>query len=147
MCIRDRPIYEGVNTNWVKEFIPLDDFKGQTIQIGCKMVAVETGDGIFIDDVEVTTYSETLNNDQEEKISFINIFPNPVSDVLQISGNNVRGNGLVSIKNSLGANVFSQKDETLDQLSIDVSHLLPGIYFLEITKMSGQTFVTKWIKS
>lgn len=147
--VEGQPLYDGISVHWVKEEFILDDFKGQVIQIGCRMVSDEgeVREGIFIDDLELTIYSKVLSSDISEDDHILNIYPNPVSDVLTIETKNIPGAGVISILNVLGAGMISKQVSSLDKNNLDVSALQPGIYFLEISKSNGQKVIKRWIKS
>lgn len=69
------------------------------------------------------------------------IYPNPTSDLLFISSE--RSTKLkITIYNSVGQLLLSQVDSVG---RVDVSALIPGIYFVEITSEDGKT-VQKFIK-
>ena len=88
-------------------------------------------------DVVLNDIQRTLNN------SF-HLFPNPVADLLFIDVKEDLNNSGISIKAINGVEVH--KIERLENNSIDVSELLPGVYFLEIQK--GQRIEReKFIKS
>ena len=75
----------------------------------------------------------------EESISNIYIYPNPVSNILNIKGNT--GELSIIIYNILGKQIMSSKIIN----SIDVSSLNTGIYFIELSN-GQQTALRKLIK-
>lgn len=65
------------------------------------------------------------------------VFPNPVSEVLNIEFSNVINDGILEIYNMTGAKV----DEVLVQsktVSINVKHLTNGLYFIN-AKVNGRS--------
>jgi hypothetical protein len=80
------------------------------------------------------------------KISSINIFPNPANDNLFIEGINIQNpnTSFVVIRNVLGEIVY-QSSIINPASPILISQLSSGIYFIEIDN-SGETFRMKFIK-
>lgn len=65
----------------------------------------------------------------------INIYPNPVSDVLNIDlqmAFGISGNSIIHVTNSLGQIVFSQTVES-SKIAINTSNFNKGIYFVSIS--------------
>lgn len=74
-------------------------------------------------------------------------FPNPATDVLKVMINNLRqGNAILSVRNILGETLITKDISTSDhELSLDISGLENGIYFLSVKNDSISSVVT-WIK-
>lgn len=106
------------------------------------------GNGIYTLQVEnnlqnTATYSSVLLNIDDFKENNIAIYPNPVSNELNIQNLN----GLV-IKNMILYNIQGQavyKTSEIKQ-TLEVSFLPAGMYFIEITSESGRV-VKKFIKN
>ncbi len=73
-----------------------------------------------------------LSNNEFVQQNF-NIYPNPTSDVLNISLENNLVLEHVTIYNNLG-----QVVKTATENVIDVSHLAKGLYFVEVTTNQGK---------
>jgi hypothetical protein len=72
------------------------------------------------------------------------VFPNPVSDFLRIEHSNLTE---MSVLNIQGQVVYSQKiDSQVKSLSIDVSSLANGQYFIMALDVQGRYFYTKFQK-
>ncbi len=104
------------------------DSDGLTLSLGHPFM----GYAIF-KDYPLSTSDFTLNN--------IAIYPNPVSDKLYISSENIAIES-ISIYSLTGKKVA---DETNKTNSIDVSTLSKGMYFIEISSASGKS-IKKFIK-
>jgi hypothetical protein len=76
---------------------------------------------------------------QENTDNNLNIYPNPVSDVLHLEGN--IGNGQVSIFDLTGRKVY----ESMYQADIPVNQFNDGLYFLHIVTNEGQVINQKFI--
>lgn len=75
----------------------------------------------------------------------LSIYPNPASDYLQFSNDNLlSGYYKVKIIDALG-NIVSS--ELLDDKYIDISFLQPGFYILEIVNSEGKIFTGKFSKT
>ena len=74
---------------------------------------------------------------EEKEITSVTIYPNPVQDQLSVDVPNVSHITLYSITGQCVAEA--------DHNNVDVSSLLPGIYFAQVT-VNGKTFVSKFVK-
>jgi len=90
----------------------------------------DRADSLMVDAQEtiVTVSGEEILTEEKLKV---NVFPNPASDILNISG--LIKNAKIEIVNLLGVKVLEQEtiSET-DHLKLDLSSLKQGIYFLII---------------
>src|SRR5687768_16766469 len=82
----------------------------------------------------VYTYTRTTTG-LSEKLNNISIavYPNPVSEILQIDGLNTKGKVAIKIYDTLGKVVLRQESEAEKHAEINVAKLTKGIYFVEIT--------------
>ena len=86
-----------------------------------------------------TTEGESL----AENTSYLNIFPNPVSDNLSITTNqNITE---VNIYNILGVTVYNEQCTMNEQLDINVSDFNEGVYFIKVKTENGE-IVKRFIK-
>ncbi len=78
-------------------------------------------------------YSLTADIDEKEA-GEINIYPNPASDILNISINEQQQLKAIQVVDMSGRICFtaSFNESSLNQFSIDISHLSSGIYFVEL---------------
>ncbi len=74
------------------------------------------------------------------------IHPNPVKERLTLSATKATPNLKIKIFNIAGKLLSTQNFEFKKQVSVDVSNLSSGIYFLNIQDESGNTEVKKFIK-
>jgi len=82
--------------------------------------------------------------------SEVQIFPNPVKEMLNINfGNPVQNQLLIEINSISGQKTYSQQlnNEGFNQASINVQALNPGIYFIRITDGSHLIAERKFIKT
>ena len=93
---------------------------------GTSWIVVRANNGLFADTCQVNVTKPNGVNDNPT-LSDIGIYPNPVSDYLTINTNQEIGN--IEIFSALGIKVL----ETNWKEKIDVSGLLPGVYFVRIS--------------
>lgn len=94
----------------------------------------------FIDSVSLIPSALAISDNQLENL--INIYPNPVSEVLHIDNINTE-NYTLKVYSVQGQEV---KLNTISSSAINVENLSSGIYFLEITTLEGFKEVRKFIK-
>ncbi|MEO5673242.1 MAG: T9SS type A sorting domain-containing protein [Chitinophagales bacterium] len=98
-----------------------------------------------IDSIMVYVDEYPLGNNFGNDHNGIIIFPNPVSKMLTVSFGTIQPGAVLSIFNDLGIKVKEQKIFSKPATTINVSALLPGIYFLRI-QSSGRNLSQKFIK-
>lgn len=86
-----------------------------------------------------------ININETGANSVLNIYPNPVSNVLTISGEQIFTNTSLKLIDVTGQVVLQNENITGNKFAIDVSALVPGIYFLELTN-GEQRLCKKLIK-
>jgi len=130
------PLYDGVQSNWVKEEMTLDEFVGKDILVRFSFKSDNknyndgfTFDGFYLDDFKVIGFASPNLTVPNNVISETIVFPNPASEILYIS-NSVSAD-FYTIYNDLGQ--FIDKGE-VKNAKIDVSNLSNGIYFLTLKK-------------
>lgn len=105
------------------------------------------GNNIFIDDVSVT--SATGINDFETNNS-VKIYPNPAESMLfvDLSGHNsdVKALEIFDIAGrKISMDEMSKTMINQDKYQLDVSNLVPGIYYLQVVDASNQRMVKKFV--
>jgi carboxypeptidase T len=131
------PILDGVQDNWVREVMYLDDFENKdSVYIEIEVVADDflEKDGIYIDEIKVVSYDklDTVSvaaNDIEEKLNYV--WPNPSNGLVHISEPGLKN---IEVINMQGQRVFMAKDYTADDL--DLTSLPNGFYSLLIREGS-----------
>jgi len=73
----------------------------------------------------------------------VSIFPNPVSDILYVTAENMQ---TIEIMDMLGRTVLTRATNNSRE-SIDVSGLREGLYFIRITKTTGEIVVMRFVKN
>jgi carboxypeptidase T len=137
----DEPVYEGTQTEWVLEELNLEDYLGEMFWIKFRLRAdagVE-GDGFYFDDLTVNVVTATTSvKNEEEKISSLQVFPNPFSQSLKVNLNLIAPAEKLelSMVNALGQVVLNKNHKNLPAgnhlFEMENLALSEGIYFLQI---------------
>jgi hypothetical protein len=134
----NEPLYDGVQSTWVKESMSLNDFIGETIQLRFHLVSdgFVRGDGFNFDDLKVLTIgtlNTSIRSNFEENIS---LYPNPTGGELNIDlGDEIAVN--LEIQNMLGQSIRSASVSG-QQLKLDVRDLSPGSYLIYFEDAEGR---------
>lgn len=89
--------------------------------------------------------NQILANNDFEDLQFA-IYPNPASTHLNITSIFGKGNTEIKIFNNLGSLLKHENFKGEDNLSLNISNLSSGIYFLNIKTDDGEVKVKKFIK-
>lgn len=92
-----------------------------------------------IDTAPCTVSIRELSDENE-----ISVFPNPVSDVLNISFNDIQSE-FIQLTDVLGAVIYSENTKGKDSMSISLSAFPSGVYFLKFTSKKEQKIISKKI--
>jgi len=141
------PLYDGLQSKWVKEEISLEEYLGETIQFRFRIVTdgfVEL-DGFYFDDFSVLT-SEDLPSNSEDLIDIefnTKIVPNPADDACSIFIENEEINriGSVRVLNIFGQLMQSYKPSP--EIKLATADLTSGIYLVEFVGTNNETFTKK----
>lgn len=127
----DQPVYDGFQTEWVKEVISLEDYLGSEVKIGFRLVSdsyIEE-DGFYFDDLELLTYDQVIGVNDLEDIAF-KVYPNPASTSFFIAHEFSEVVGY-EILDALGRSIASgQLNQPVQE--IETSDFQEGIYFLRV---------------
>ncbi|RRJ93081.1 T9SS C-terminal target domain-containing protein [Paenimyroides tangerinum] len=121
------PLFDGAPAGVYKVFVT---HKGNALDSGSQKFSLIVSGGV------VDFYEPNVSSD-DFKIESLNVYPNPVTDILNVSADfSVIENAAVSLFDMLGKKVYS--DDSLFAFSgdatINVSGLNSGVYLLQISK-------------
>ena len=133
--------FQGRNSSGVYEFIGVDINSGDIIS-ATSFDSSQTSGGIFEYYYFSGAVSVLLSNQNFDINNSIQIFPNPVENILSIKADDLRQ---IKIFKANGKQVSKMNTSDDNQQNIDVSALESGLYFLELS-LKGQTIVRKIIK-
>lgn len=135
------------NASGGEQYITIGNFNDDTnttvVQVG---IVGSFGSYYFVDDVWVSPSED--NSVSENEISRIQIYPNPVTALLNIHSNEffVKGEVIVNLYDIFGKKISSEnKMTTGKKISLNVSELNPGMYIAEIIQ-GPSTFRKHFIK-
>jgi hypothetical protein len=135
----DNPVYDGFQTEWVKEDINLNAYTGKNIQLKWLMASdgfVEY-DGIYVDDIRVEKIVASGVGYHNLQSGSFAVYPNPAHDHITIEIP-LSENGTITLRNAFGQTIkkasFSSKT---NQVKMNVSDLAAGMYFLELQFEQG----------
>ncbi len=137
LWVRDNKVL-GKITAQTQE-MELDQFEELMSNEKLSEVCIETNEEEEETDTEIEQETDIVETD-----SFYDIllYPNPVGEKLSIRSNEKISD--IQIYNSLGQNVYSQKDIRNNELGINFNEFKQGLYFVELVN-SSKKLVTKKI--
>lgn len=122
--------------------VDVSAYAGQTVKIVFRHHDTTDQDILLLDDVLLT---QTALATDQFAASHFSVFPNPATNVVNVSGkNNTQITG-VSISD-LNGRVVKQSSATLATVQIDINDLAKGVYMMNITSNEG-TGTKKIIKN
>ena len=124
------PLYDGIQSNWVKETIDLSNYFGTNILLRFRFRSdsLENADGFYFDDLKVTVINSNPLKTDNFELNNLTISPNPTSTSLTVNTTSgIDKYKIYSISGQLLAN------EKLNVDKIDVSNLSNGVYFIELS--------------
>ncbi|WP_405252785.1 M14 family zinc carboxypeptidase [Dokdonia sp. Asnod3-C12] len=133
------PLYDGVQDDWILEEINLSDYLGETIKarFSLRTDGAVTRDGFYVDDLSFSIISgEQLHVDSEQFSKAFEIFPNPVSNHLNIRTS--LASYTTSVYNVLGQEVITSLQQSGNS-TVDYSVLPTGMYFLKVENTKTST--------
>ena len=136
--VAGEPLYDGIQTSWVLEEIPLNNYLGQSIKCRFQLVSDSgvTADGFYFDDFTVKTIStSTVGIDPWESLE-LSLVPNPARDSFSIQSNLIMNDVQVSIYNITGQLVHQQNLNNTNDIIL-VGTMETGVYGVNISNASG----------
>ncbi|RLD27917.1 MAG: hypothetical protein DRI54_00165 [Bacteroidetes bacterium] len=145
----EQPIYDGTNSEWVNELIPLDDYIGGEVKIAFRLVSDQSvvGDGFYFDDLEILSFSIVDGIDEVKNEIEWNVFPNPASQILHVRVSFEQNAELkYEIIDILGKVILDGTFFSSEDARISISDLNSGTYFIRLTTSTGQIDYHKFQK-
>ena len=135
-----------------------DDINTDTMHYSCAS-CLNYGSYYLVDDICVSTDSLLCNGgidalpcsiieniDEATSNDGITLFPNPTSDILNLSFQNFR-DAEVSIYDGLGKKVFSATARNQNTLTLNLGAFSPGVYLLKlVSEKDGKVVMRKVVK-
>lgn len=135
------PVYDGVQSNWVKEEINLGQYLDKQIKIRfvLRSDTYEVADGFYWDDMTVTVVDSPTgvgikgNAPDQASKSYLTVYPNPAGENVNFHFTGTFSGdyeNMLKIFDLTGREIYREKlIPGQDNLGIDVSSWMPGIYF------------------
>ena len=135
-------MYDGVQTNWVKEEIDLSDYLGSMIKVRFLLYADQgvNEDGFYFDDFQINVDGGSVGISIED-IQNWTIYPNPGDDMIYANTQNYKGLINIEIIDQFGRVVKKNSNTKY----ISVIELSSGIYYLRISSVQ-QERIFKFVK-
>lgn len=126
----DKPLYDGVQTTWVKEEISLNAYVGSSVQVRFQLVSnnSSTRDGFYFDDLHIYFAYSTVGL-ENDILSNIRLYPNPSEQYIHIEGK-PEGQAFELIDASGKVLLIGSQNQ------LDISNLRSGLYILRIGNTS-----------
>lgn len=133
----DQPLWEGVQSDWVEEFIDLSDYLGQVLTV--KFLFVSDGgvteDGFYFDDFKINTIGAVGVEELFSQNIELNAVPNPATESVVFTWSNTLklNNATIKITNEIGQLVFEETIEnSKSEFQLLVTDFPTGVYFYSI---------------
>lgn len=140
-----KPVWEGIQSTWVREEINLSDYLGQTIKVRFqfKSDGGATEDGFYFDDFSLAynTSGGSSAGIEDLTLTAIELFPNPTNGEFEIFGLEV--GSMVSIVDINGKEIYLAKAQS-EKMNIELKKCKSGTYFVKTTK-NGQLIEKQFI--
>lgn len=120
--------------NWELKTFSLDAYANQTVRVGIHCVS---SDAYFfmVDDFKVTT--ATIAGINDNLSSLLSVYPNPATNVINISNKNQLLVNGITLADVNGRTVKQLNAGDVAETQINVSDLAPGIYIMTISSDKG----------
>jgi len=133
------PVYDAYKFDWMKEEVSLDNYVGQNVKIGFKLVSDNGGgaDGFYFDDLKVEKLVPAITGINEataNQLFLSQSMPNPASDYTFINYSLPKGEkASIEVFNSYGQLVFSESiDSEAKSHRLNTSTLAQGVYYYHL---------------
>ena len=134
------PLYDGLQKNWVEEYVDITDHLGKIVTLKFKFVSdgANEKDGFYVDDFKIYTVKEKPLSVNDKDFEF-NVYPNPVKDFFEVKSSIKLKS--ISVCNVLGAQLFQTNSN-----KVDMSGLNKGVYLVKILDDNNNSQTKRIIK-
>ena len=132
-------ISSDVEETWSNILFDLSAYDGTIFNLTFEGNGRSTASGAYLDNVSIS------GNDLSTGISYLKtsslqLFPNPVNDILYVNGNGIKS---LKVLNSIGE-VVHQEMVNNNSTSINTSSYSAGVYFIQC-EIGGELFTSKFV--
>ena len=145
------PLYDGLQSTWVKEEIDLSVYEGQDIILQFMLVSDEAQerDGFYFDDLEITKLLDNSVSTTQIKLEDLKIktYPNPADQEMVLELSRAIPESTLYIYNAQGTAFYQKAFSNESRFKISVEEWAGGIYFYELintengSKNSGKIMI------
>ena len=147
-----QPLYDGVQTSWVKETILLNDYLGENVifRFTLKSDAGTVADGFYFDDFKVSILADPTGISPAAWITeglLGNLYPNPAHTEVMIPVSLPKNQEAeISVYSLTGKLMRSfMIDDKISEMKVDVSDFVQGVYFVRMVSDKSTIQVKKLI--
>ena len=147
-----QPLYDGIQSNWVREQIDLSSWSGQPVKLrfNLRTDAGTTDDGFFFDDLSVTIIDITSSTENQNAVSTSALkgpWPNPAKDNAEFQYTLQTPGAELLITDLSGKTILRQPLSGLfGKTSVSTSELAPGVYLCKLLQNNRMLTTVKMIK-
>ena len=145
-------IQKAINTSWLdlKTFSPPGDLPSKLAFSYTDYNPVE-GKNLYrlklVNHGGKTLYSNVLVADMQKSAGALSLYPNPVQNAAVLHWNKTIEQGTILVINSTGVKMYQKQIEnSSNAISIDLSSLKNGLYYLVLIPKEGLTEKTSFVK-
>ncbi|AEA42195.1 M14 family zinc carboxypeptidase [Fluviicola taffensis] len=142
-----QPVYEGTESNWVREEINLSDYIGDSIRVRfiLKSDGGTRGDGFYFDDFEIL-YNIDATGLSENEIQLFHLVPNPASSHVSIVFDQKIQGGKIELVNLSGETISQYPINPSSQsLNLSTENLSEGVYYVRYIGLTEQKCPVKLV--
>jgi hypothetical protein len=132
----------GISVDTLGNAYVAGSYVSPSITFGTSTLTNSGSNDIYIAKLNSTTITGVAISNHDTSI---NLFPNPASSELRIENAELKIKA-IEVYNAVGEKIYSQVSNLQSPISIDVSQLLPGIYFITVTDNAGNKVTKKVVK-
>jgi hypothetical protein len=147
-----QPLYDGIQSAWVREEINLSPWAGQEIKLRFRLRtdAGATADGFFFDDIKLTIIDITTSLENHADVltsALIGPWPNPVMETAGFQYQLTTPGATLVVTDLSGKEIMRQTlSGTSGRQSISTSGLSSGLYLCKIMQHNKELSTVKMIK-
>lgn len=132
----DRPLYDGTQSDWIREEINLSDFLGESVYLQFKLISDQyvERDGIYIDDIEVIGIPSINVGVDNPTVKRYSVYPNPSTGEFVLKGPKTGASW--SVTDAIGRVVTSGISSSANN-GINLNNQADGVYFLTVITGEG----------
>jgi hypothetical protein len=136
-----QPIYDGIQNEWVEEYMSLEGFPAGALQIRFRLVSdgQVNADGYYFDELRVTGFTDDTGVEAVETKT--EVWPNPTTSEVNIY--TAAGIRRITLSDISGRTLFSRQTNGGTQEVQNLAGLNSGLYMLRIETTSGQTITRR----